>query len=87
MSVPSVVNPDKNQAFPECHLSRSLDLTQAVLTTGTSSQYFLLAEDFLPSKVMVSLALSSRQGTNSLAFLKHIDITSAGGMIQPAASP
>ena len=87
MSLPSVVNCDKNQAFPECHVSKSLDLTQAVPTTGTSSQYFLPEEYFLPSKVMLSLALSSRQGINSLAFLRHIDAASAGGVRQRAASP
>lgn len=86
MSLPSVVNSDKNQAFPECRVSKLLDLTQAVPATGTSSQYFLPAKDFLPSKVMLSLALSSRQGINTLAFLKHTDTASSGGMRQPAAS-
>lgn len=87
MSSPSVVNSDMSQAFPECHVSKSLDWTQAVPTTGTSSKFFLLAEVFVPSKVIFCLALSSRHGINSFAFLKHSDTASAVGVRQPAAFP
>jgi len=46
MSLPIAVNSDKSQASPECHVSKSLDLTQSVPTTGTSSQYLLLQKIF-----------------------------------------
>lgn len=77
----------KNQAFPESCVIKLLVPTQTVPLTGTSSQYFLSEEDFVPSKVMLSLALFIRRDINSLAFFKHIGTASAAGKRQLAASP
>lgn len=52
----SVENSGRNQAFLECHVSKSLDLTQAVPTTGTSRTFCL--QKVFPQPKTCSLSFS-----------------------------
>lgn len=74
MSLTSVVDSDRNQAFLECHISQSVDLTQAVPTTGASSTFSL--QKVFPQPQSCSLSFSPAGKTlirlTSQSILKHI---------------